>query len=51
MTSKIKCDIVLNRQEQRLIELLRELGYGEVVIHVKDYRPYRIETIKKSEVL
>ena len=51
MTTKPECDIVLNEQEKRLIELLREIGYGEVTVYVKDHHPYRVEQVRKSIVL
>jgi hypothetical protein len=38
----------LTIQEQRLIEILRELHYGEVRILVKDSAPVHVEEIKKS---
>ena len=35
-------------KEKRLIEMIRELGYGEVRIFVADGQPVRAEEIKKS---
>ena len=39
---------VPTEKEMRLIELIRELGYGEVRIFVADGQPVRAEEIKKS---
>lgn len=35
-------------KEKRLIEMIRELGYGEVRIFVAEGQPVRAEEIKKS---
>ena len=38
----------LNEKEERLIALIRELGFGQMVVHVSDGQPVRIEEIRKS---
>jgi len=38
----------LSEQEKRLIEIVREIGYGEIRIIVQDGRPVRVEETKKS---
>ena len=35
-------------KERRLIELIRELGYGEVRIFVAEGQPVRAEEVKRS---
>lgn len=39
---------VPTEKEQRLLDLIRELGFGEVRIFVADGQPVRAEEIKKS---
>lgn len=43
-----KENVVLTEKELRLIELIRELGYGEIRIFVAEGQPVRAEEIKKS---
>ncbi len=38
----------LNEQEKRLLEMIREMNYGELRIFVSDGKPVRVEEIKKS---
>ena len=38
----------LTEKEQRLIEELRRISYGQVVIFMQDGQPLRIERIKES---
>lgn len=38
----------LSESEQKLIRIIRELGYGEILIKVKDGKPIRAEEICKS---
>jgi len=38
----------LSEREIRLIEMIRELGFGEICIYVADGQPVRAEEIKKS---
>jgi hypothetical protein len=40
--------LILNEQEQRLVQMIRELKYGELHIFVSDGKPVRAEVIKKS---
>ena len=48
LDKKLTYDIMVTEREQRLIELLRETGYGQVVIFLEQGEPIRIELIKKS---
>lgn len=43
-----KENVIPTEKELHLIELIRELGYGEVRIFVADGQPVRAEEIKKS---
>ena len=38
----------LTEREEKLIELIRSIGYGEIKIIVQAEEPIRIEEIKKS---
>lgn len=40
--------LVPTEKERHLIEMMRELGFGEVRIFVADGQPVRAEEIKKS---
>lgn len=40
--------IVLNEQELRLIQMIRDIKYGELHIYITDGKPVRAEEIKKS---
>ena len=40
--------VQLSLQEKRVIELLRELDYGELRVIVNASKPIRVEEIKKS---
>lgn len=35
-------------REQKLIRLIRELGFGEIHVYVADGQPVRVEEIRKS---
>ncbi len=39
---------IISTQEGALLKVLREIGYGQVVIHLKDGQPVRIEEVRKS---
>lgn len=43
-----KEEIRLTEKEERLIKMIRELGFGELHIFVADGQPVRAEEIKKS---
>ena len=43
-----KENLIPTEKELRLIQMIRELGYGEVRIFVADGQPVRAEEIKKS---
>ncbi len=38
----------INEQEKRLLQMIREMKYGELHIFVSDGKPVRVEEIKKS---
>lgn len=38
----------LTPQEEKLIRLIRTIGYGEVHIFIKESKPVRVEEVKKS---
>ena len=40
--------IKLNEKEERLIQIIRDLNFGEIKIIVQDGNPIRIEEMKKS---
>lgn len=40
--------LAISDQEQQIIKLIRELGYGQVLITVKEGKPCRVEEIRKS---
>jgi Uncharacterized small protein (DUF2292). len=39
---------VLSEQELRLVQMIRDIKYGEIHIFVADSKPVRVEEIKKS---
>ena len=43
--------MVLGDKEKKLLELLREIGYGRVVIYLEAGQPVRIVEIQKSTKL
>ena len=38
----------LSEKEKKLIEIIRKVDFGEVVIHLENKEPVRIEKIKQS---
>ena len=40
--------IAVTFREEQLLRMIRELGFGEIVIHVSEGQPMRAEEIKKS---
>lgn len=40
--------IVLTEEEQKVIELMRGISYGELRVIVNNSKPIRVEEIKKS---
>jgi len=51
LTSPPQESILVSGQEKSLLQKLREIEFGEVVIFMRDGKPYRIEEIKKSIML
>ena len=37
-----------SEKEEKLLQIIREIKFGEIHIHVADGQPVRIEEIKKS---
>lgn len=37
-----------SEKEEKLLEMIRELGFGQIVIYVADGQPVRAEEIRKS---
>ena len=48
LTEKFLSDMVVSEKERNLIELLRDIRYGQVVVYLEESQPVRIEQIKKS---
>ena len=46
-----KRHVIVTKKEYALLELLREIGYGRVVIHLEDTQPVRVEEGVKSRKL
>ncbi|RKD21435.1 Uncharacterized small protein [Caminicella sporogenes DSM 14501] len=40
--------INVNEREKKLIEMIRDTGYGEIKIIVQDKQPIRVEELKRS---
>ena len=45
------CGIIVSEKERSLIENLRAIPYGEVVIFIQKNQPIRIERVKESIIL
>lgn len=43
-----KKKLILSEEEEKVIELMRELSYGELRVIVNNSKPIRVEEIKKS---
>ncbi len=41
-------ELKLTEKEQKLIQLLRELRFGDLHVYVSEGQPVRVEEIKKS---
>lgn len=48
MTQETKRPMSVTEKEQKLIELLREVRFGELHLYIADGQPVRLEEIKKS---
>lgn len=46
-TAKTKT-VEVNGQEWQVLQLIRQLGYGQLVITVRDSKPCHVEEIRKS---
>ena len=51
LTSFSKESILVSEKERSLLEKLRKIEFGEVVIYMRHSEPFRIEEIKKSIML
>lgn len=45
-TNEVSC--IISKNEQRLLEQLHKIRYGQVVIYLEAGQPVRIEKIKES---
>ena len=43
-----KKDTKPSEKEEKLLNMIRELGFGQIVIYVADGQPVRAEEIRKS---
>jgi len=43
-----KVSVLITKQEQQVIELMRQIEYGELVISIKGGSPVRVEEVRKS---
>ena len=48
MAQETKRPMSVTEKEQKLIELLREMRFGELHLFIADGQPVRIEEIRKS---
>jgi hypothetical protein len=46
--SEKKLVFELNEQEKRLIQMIREMKFGELHLYISEGKPVRAEEIKKS---
>ena len=44
----VQKDLELSEKDIQLIRMIRQVGYGEIHIHISDGKPVRAEEIKKS---
>ena len=44
----VKITIEVKPQEQNLLEEIRKVSHGEVVVFIQDHLPVRIERVKES---
>ena len=48
LTNENLCSMLVSNKEQKLLELLREVSYGQVVIYLEEGELVRVEKIKES---
>lgn len=48
MEEEKKGNVCITQQERQVLTLIRELGYGELRVLVREGQPYRVEEIRKS---
>ncbi len=48
MERETKEKLRLSEKEEKLIRLIREIGFGELRLFVADSQPVRLEEVKKS---
>jgi hypothetical protein len=46
--NKINQKTIPNQQEEKLLEIIHEISFGEIKVIVNDGKPIRVEEIKKS---
>lgn len=45
---EVESQLILNEKEQHLIQMIRDIEYGELHIFIAEGKPVRAEEIKKS---
>ncbi len=40
--------VILSKHEENLLKELHKIRYGQIIIHLKDGQPVRIEEVRKS---
>lgn len=48
LTGRVLSDLMVSNRERKLIELLRDTKFGQVVIYLEEGEPVRIEKVKES---
>jgi hypothetical protein len=48
MQQETKEKVQLSEKEEKLIRLIREMGFGELRLFVADSQPVRLEEVRKS---
>ena len=48
MQQETKEKVQLSEKEEKLIRLIREMGFGELRLFVTDSQPVRLEEVRKS---
>ncbi len=48
MQQETKEKVQLSEKEEKLIRLIREMGFGELRLFIADSQPVRLEEVRKS---
>lgn len=46
--AKGKKPVLTDEREQKLLDVIHEIGFGEIKVIINDGRPVRIEEVRKS---